>query len=400
MSRSIPLPFGLRAAACAALSLTLGAIACSKTPKKDPLAELLGPTPPPSPGPVQALSLAADTDGAVLVGTEPRMAGFGKSMIQARGRGVQRIGKNRTMTALSDGLGTDPVYAVAVTAKGVYLAASGGAILRSTDTGKTWKPGDETSKLHANELLVLPDGRVFAATRRDGVRASGDDGQHWGDAGMDKGAVYALARHPNGHLFAGTSNGVWELENDAGTFRPAGLLGAIVKALAVDPSGVVYAGSAGTDSAALASMTPEKAAAAISVSSGVFACDLEASAAKPGAPRKGAPPPTIATAFGALRERATASSTAEPWKPVGLTQQTIWALLPLPDGSLLAGTRAQGLMRRSPSSSAFEQVTGIAPGAMVTSLLQTGTALHAGTGAGVFLSTDSGKTWAIETPDL
>ena len=152
-----------------------------------------------------------------------------------------------------------------VVAAGGFAGDSGG-ILRSTDGGASWTVVDETlhfSGQHAPEqdavptghprgtgqLLVWIDDVLFAATFDDGLHRSTDRGATWQPVGFDEQYLRGLALHPDGRLLVAThGDGVWVVEDPAGTARARRIRGApaVAEEVAVGPDGTVLV-AAGRD---------------------------------------------------------------------------------------------------------------------------------------------------------
>src|SRR5205085_2667756 len=97
-------------------------------------------------------------------------------------------------------------------------------------------------------VTVAPDKAVYAGTLRGGVFRSRNNGKNWVavNAGLERLETHVLLHH-RGLLYAGTGAGVfrsknagetWESEND-------GLKNLLIRALAVDAKGMMYAGTTG-----------------------------------------------------------------------------------------------------------------------------------------------------------
>jgi photosystem II stability/assembly factor-like uncharacterized protein len=90
---------------------------------------------------------------------------------------------------------------------------------------------------------------VYALTRLHGVYQSIDGGQSWRPAGLGGNSIHALAidpQHP-GTLFASTSSGLFRRTERALRWQPAGLTRILVLALAIDPEKTtgIYAATSG-----------------------------------------------------------------------------------------------------------------------------------------------------------
>lgn len=149
----------------------------------------------------------------------------------------------------SNGLPQVPVRAMARDQQGtLYVALNGEGLYRSTNEGVSWQPtGLNTGFVNA---LVSDGTDLFAATTFRTVLHSSDGGSTWtpvGPNGLTLPTVHALARGPNGHLFAGTDGDGLYRSTDGGQRWVAlndTTLDAVVLTLALDADGFLYAGGA------------------------------------------------------------------------------------------------------------------------------------------------------------
>jgi cysteine-rich repeat protein len=146
--------------------------------------------------------------------------------------------------------------AVDPTRAGVAYAATlaFGGLFKTMDEGVTWQRMDAGLTDVAQVLAIDPGTPdvVYAGTLSSGVFKTTDGGATWnpmnrGLEGLEPGYVSALAIDPTrtGTVYAGTNEGVFRSDDGGGTWLPLapGLAG---HALAIDPSGTLYAGTACT----------------------------------------------------------------------------------------------------------------------------------------------------------
>ncbi len=130
----------------------------------------------------------------------------------------------------------------------VLAGTSDGSLMRSADGGSTWKPAHSGSPgLLTVAYSPFKAGLVLAGTRGSGALASKDGGSSWAPVkGLEGRSVrafgFALAL-----VVAGTDHGVY-ISADGLTWRPSGLSGTSIAALAVsavhDPVHLVAGGDA------------------------------------------------------------------------------------------------------------------------------------------------------------
>lgn len=142
-------------------------------------------------------------------------------------------------------------------AQAAVLVATSAGLARSSDDGMTWSPLDDRPGYATLDdgfdgpegrtvyrLLRLADGRVLAATDGDGVWI-GDNGD-WRPTGLDGAIVHALAVTGTGTWLAGTrGRGIWRSHDEGQNWQVAasGLPDSDVHCLAIDEDGTVHAGT-------------------------------------------------------------------------------------------------------------------------------------------------------------
>lgn len=269
-----------------------------------------------------------------------------------------------TFWQMTGGPARYPVQALAISPDGLIFAGTdGGGIFRSEDDGTTWTQTNQgLTHPYVSSLVIDPDGRIFAGTGSlsaggSGVFRSDDRGETWTavNTGLRNPHVVSLALdRANGILYAGT----WNLPNNpGGVFRSTdggrtwvrasnGLKNPYVLSLAVTPNGDVYAGT-------------------------------------------GTLRPFGAFGGGVFRSTDQGASWTEI--STGMDDVPVTALLVTPQGQVLAGTFNGDLYRLLGRS----WVRYFQFNALVLSLIANEQEhIFAATyGAGVFRSTDGGRTW-------
>ena len=124
-----------------------------------------------------------------------------------------------------------------------FLGTAGAGVYRSTDGGATWGPTGLSSGVIVS-LAVHPLNplQVYAAGETQ-VWSTADGGASWVDTGLSGLKIFALAYTPDGNLYAGTNNGIFQGTPTA--WIHLGLDGLSIAALAAHPdqAGWLYAGS-------------------------------------------------------------------------------------------------------------------------------------------------------------
>jgi photosystem II stability/assembly factor-like uncharacterized protein len=143
------------------------------------------------------------------------------ALYAARSSGLYRSTDGVSWTPMPLGQDNAPVTAVA--ANGATLvAARGGTILTSDDTGASWRELTLTQPLPTVAALALIDGARLAATAQDGVFVSTDGGSRWvaWNYGLVDLNVNALALAPDGRaVWIGTESGLFRSVNGGRSWR-------------------------------------------------------------------------------------------------------------------------------------------------------------------------------------
>ncbi len=184
-------------------------------------------------GPARFFALSLTPTGVALAGT----CGRGISRSDDRGRSWEPVEG-------PDGGGS--VHAFALEPDGSVLATTGSGLHRSSDEGRTWEPvGLDGNTLFGFDALDAT-GELVVGSEGAGVWCSQDRGATWAgpQPGLHDATVYRVLGLADDRVLAATEErGVWCRER--GTWRPSGLEGVTVYALADLGGGVVLAGTRG-----------------------------------------------------------------------------------------------------------------------------------------------------------
>ncbi|MBI1769063.1 MAG: T9SS type A sorting domain-containing protein [Bacteroidetes bacterium] len=109
--------------------------------------------------------------------------------------------------------------AIAFGTSELYVGDDGRGFFKSTDGGSSWAqlnsglPTDAYGAVYVWALAVSSEGHLFAGLPRDGIYRSTNDGAQWDsiNTGLDSLSrrIYALLIAPSGHIFAGTTHGLY-----------------------------------------------------------------------------------------------------------------------------------------------------------------------------------------------
>ena len=235
----------------------------------------------------------------------------------------------------------------------VYAGSFGKGIFKSDDGGRTWLAVNEgMTDPFVYVVVVGPDKAVYAGTLRGGVFRTQNGGKSWTavNAGLDRLETQVLISH-QGVLYAGTGSGVYWSRNggEKWTADNQGLNNFLVRALAVDAHGTLYAGTTGM---------------------GLY--------------RK----PTGASQW----TRITPSRLAHPRDQI--PANFVRSLVVDKSGDLYAGTADNGVYVSSDQGESWRTIGGQLANASIRGIAIGGSSWFVGTGVGMYRSGDRGKTWA------
>ena len=273
------------------------------------------------------------------------------------------------------------VHSLAETPTGSVLAGThGDGVIRSGDGGATWdisSAGLPDSSVHA--LTVLDDGSILAGTGQ-GLARSLDDGRTWQPiaAELDSHRIFSVHQLGDGRIMAGSYAHLWIGEGDTWRLVDPGLT-------PDETWSVCFSGDdiyAGAKAGLLRSQDRGRTFVNIAPESVVFGFDR--------------------TAAGHVLAGGDWGVRVGPyWQPVGALGPRAFAVLEVGAGHLLAGTLSEGLMEYR--DGVWSPVAGGPPHRQVYQfhraaggrlLACTGDVIDGTKVGGVFVSDDSGRTWA------
>jgi len=258
--------------------------------------------------------------------------------------------------ALDEPFGPETFVSIQALALGekqtIYAGSFGKGIFKSEDGGGTWRAVNEgMTDPFVYVVVVGPGKTVYAGTVRGGVFRTQNGGTSWTavNAGLDRLETPVLTFH-QGVLYAGTGSGVYWSKNggEQWTADNRGLSNFLVRALAVDAQGTMYAGTTGM---------------------GLY--------------RKPA---------GASRwVRMTPSRLSHPRGQI--PANFVRALVVGQSGDLYAGTADNGVYVSRDQGKSWRTIGGPLAHASVRGMAIGGSSWFVGTGVGMYRSGDQGKTW-------
>ena len=171
----------------------------------------------------------------------------------------------------------------------LWAGTAGGGLFRTADNGESWtaltlqtKASNPVNTKVVALLEVKTPPSLLVGTAGNGVFRSLDNGTTWQDfnAGLTHNTnLTVLTLSPDGRVFAGTSGGVFRL--DETTWNPIGLTQISVTALAIDGAGQVFAGTEGSGVFRFTPGSLPNSNTWIAVNQGLFNSTITAIAAYP-----------------------------------------------------------------------------------------------------------------------
>ncbi len=244
------------------------------------------------------------------------------------------------------GLSGEAVLSLRVDQTGIlYAGTEGGKLFRSVTDGNDWTPLPlPFAEGAVTAIIVDPLRRIFVASDIHGVVESLDGGSTWFriNGGLVDTAIYALAYLPSGGLIAGSARGRISVTGSGSLdWTTTFSLARPVTSVLVRSSGEIYAAAWG----------------------------------------------------GGVYRFAEADSTAAPVN-AGLADLYVNVLHSSLNGYIFAGTRTSGAYRSEPDNLFWQNSGGGSIDREVIALRTTQFGeIFAGTGAGIFFSTDAGLRW-------
>jgi photosystem II stability/assembly factor-like uncharacterized protein len=232
-------------------------------------------------------------------------------------------------------------------------------------------------------LATLEDGTLLAGTRGRGLVRSGDGGATWSPPSVppDSGHVFSFYSSGNSELLAATGSGISRSLDGAQTWRSLGPDGT----LAYDVVRSAHELVAATESRGIM-VSADDGRTWTSASDEIAGCSVFRLLALDDDEL------LVGTEAGLWRVRRDGGR-LRPTR-AALEGLAIYALACVNSGTLLAGTRGEGVARSLDGGGTWRFDGGELADPVVTCLHVDATGVYAGTGRGVARSTDEGRTWA------
>jgi photosystem II stability/assembly factor-like uncharacterized protein len=251
-------------------------------------------------------------------------------------------------SGLSTHAGVPSVFFFDTREPGTVYAGGVRGVWKSTDGGNAdWAPAvnglpDTQPPLVVRALAAVPGtpGGIFAGTSQ-GLFVTADGAATWsaGSADLAGKPIYSLAADPAATttLWAGTDDGVYRSTNSGQTWSPAGSpLGAVVRALLIEPARVLAGTDAGLFSSGDGGGTWRQLAGGLPAAA--------VNALVDDAPGASVLAGTAAGVFASSDGGQTWTSTGGPANP------NVLSLAVLSDGTVLAGTKGGSVYRSAPAA--------------------------------------------------
>lgn len=318
-----------------------------------------------------AYALAIDGSDSVFVGTS--------------GGGVFISHNGASWSPRNNGLTGLYVSSLTIDGNGDLFAATDAGVFRSTDNGQNWTDANNGLLSGAGSIAATGTGILIAGTV-DGVYYTLNSGADWtlATTNVEDLDVRSLAVNTLGHGIAGTANGGVYISTDNGNTwlpRHTGVATEIVRSITVNSLNHIFAGSdfGGVYRSADNGLTWEARNEGLSW---VMTNDLAAT---------GSGWVFAGTDVGVYRT----TDNGDNWYQVntGITETKVWSVAVGGAGDIFAGTNGHGCFKSTDGGVTWDSLPSLSSG-IVQCLKVFGSTVYAGTwGAGIFRTTNNGSTW-------
>ncbi len=126
----------------------------------------------------------------------------------------------------NEGLSNSNVYEFDEHPDGSIFVGTSNGIYKSTNNGASWfRINTGFMGAIVFSIVISNDGRAIAGSSDDGIYLSTDGGQNWFRSSIgnevENLSVYSIDKSQSGHLYAGTSEGVFKSTNNGLTWEPS-----------------------------------------------------------------------------------------------------------------------------------------------------------------------------------
>ena len=266
--------------------------------------------------------------------------------------------------------------AIAVNEGGCLFMGNPTGVYRSYDDGANWMKIGEQPVMMDQAIAITPNGDLFAASSSYNSRVyrSTDNGDTWEDVGLSN--ATALVVHPNGLLYAASTNGIRYFNGAGWTF--VGLYGIDIIDLAINNEGFLFAATyngfyrsmdGGANWDQLMPNTTRVRVVAVNTNNVVFACSESGNVYY-------------------------SSDNGGQWACVNVDEAYVSRLVFDPDGRIFMAAPS-GVFRSDDEGAHWSVVNNGIVCTTITSLAAgPGGAIYAiGVNIGLFKSVDQGQTW-------
>ena len=334
------------------------------------------------------------------------------------------------------------ISSMTMNSNGHLFAGTNEGVFRSRDNGETWTQVNNLARIEA--LTGVNDVILVGTSGRGGIFRSQDDGDTWIQSGIENGSIWTFAVSENEDIFAGASGGIYVSSDIGATWTQVLSAATTIQSLAINGSGHIFAGARTDDTSEptlifrstdggktwyeavdFTTGLPVASVNALFIDSNdrifagtygmfgeettesgvyyssdngetwmhsslvdvtVFALAANADGTLFAATSAG----VYRSEDGGMQWQQVNSGLAIPWKYVKVN-----ALFAKPDGELLAGTQANGILMSGDDGETWRQI-GLSNlfGVLSFALNDQGDIL-AGLRANIYRSTDNGKTWPL-----
>lgn len=228
-------------------------------------------------------------------------------------------------------------------------------------------------------MLVTAQGFFYAGTGNGNIYYSFDTGQSWGHIKIANDEIVAVARHPNGNLFAASRIDVFTSTNNGTIWSSKGVTSTPINSLAIDQVGRIYLGT--TDGIYLSTDLGENWTKSGLVNNWVNYIDFSVSGDV-----------FTATSNGVYYSEDNGSS----WSLSGLINFWISFIYVETGGILYAGTSGSGIFRSLDGGLSWNQITeGLYNGYVNAILINQQHRIFAGSDGGVYEYFQGTNRWRL-----
>ncbi len=253
----------------------------------------------------------------------------------------------------------------------------------SGSTGSWQLVGNLPSGATVTCIKADQSGNIYAGTVWGYIYKSSDNGSTWLHVNPDmySGPIWAIAIHSNGNIFAASVTGVYKTSDNCATWNITDLQNLDVRALKIDASGEIYAGTWNNG----VFVSNDNGASFTSANNGLGAHNVVTSLAV--TPNQNV---FVGTFDGGV---AKSTDKGNSWVSMNVGYNYIWTLASNSNGDLFAGTYGDGIYRSTDNGTSWSKMP--FPGTYAYELVidASNNIFASSYSGGVYVSTNNGSTW-------